>query len=80
MDWAIQRWGFTGLELVWVAAEAVIACCPRFGLWSTEVGGVRVGVGHHVTGVESDGGVEMGGCIEQAQADFEGFLSAFGLG
>ena len=36
---------------------------------------------HHVAGVESDDGIRMGGCIvEQAQAGFQGCLSAFGLG
>ena len=71
MDWAVERWGFTWLELVWVAAEAVVAGGPGFGFWGAQVGGIRVGVNHHVAGVESDDGIGMGGCIvEQAQAGF----------
>ena len=71
MDGTIEGWGFTGLELVWVAAEVVVAGGSGFGFWGAQVGVIRVGVNHHVAGVESDDGVGMGGCIvEQAQAGF----------
>jgi hypothetical protein len=62
-------------------AEEVVPTSSGFGFGLTEVGGVRVVPGDHVTGVEADFGVGMGCCIvKEASAGFESGLGSFGLG